>query len=195
MAKPNVVSKEALIESAKACIVEQGIEKLTLKAVAEGANVTQGTVYYHFRTKEQLMMEIVKNVCQSSWQDVESSPKSDKQKLADALEAARARCTPDSFYHRLFFSLLTYSFQNENTKEQLRTLLAFENESLVSQLNSLWGASPVEGVSMETWGILLNALVDGLAIQALLSDSFPTEKVYRELELILQDLTNKNHSH
>ncbi|MEC3639149.1 helix-turn-helix domain-containing protein [Bacillus halotolerans] len=26
---------------------------MTLKSVAEQANVTQGTVYYHFRTKER----------------------------------------------------------------------------------------------------------------------------------------------
>ncbi|MEI0735987.1 hypothetical protein VQ056_03810 [Paenibacillus sp. JTLBN-2024] len=35
MAKPNVVSKQELIEAAKQCIVEQGLEKLTLKMVAE----------------------------------------------------------------------------------------------------------------------------------------------------------------
>lgn len=57
MAKPNIISKEALIQSAKACIVENGLEKLTLQSVAKQANVTQGTVYYHFRTKENLTEE------------------------------------------------------------------------------------------------------------------------------------------
>ncbi|AEP86828.1 hypothetical protein [Bacillus spizizenii] len=38
MAKPNIISKEALIQSAKACIVENGLEKLTLKSVAKQAN-------------------------------------------------------------------------------------------------------------------------------------------------------------
>lgn len=74
MAKPNVVSKETLIESAKKCISEKGLEKLTLKSVAEQANVSQGTVYYHFRTKENLMLEVVGHVCGSSWANVKQPP-------------------------------------------------------------------------------------------------------------------------
>ncbi|WP_240508123.1 TetR/AcrR family transcriptional regulator [Bacillus spizizenii] len=73
MAKPNIISKEALIQSAKACIVENGLEQLTLQSVAKQANVTQGTVYYHFRTKENLMMEVVRHVCGSSWANVKNS--------------------------------------------------------------------------------------------------------------------------
>ena len=57
MARPNVTSKETLIEAAKRRIAEHGLDKLTLKAVAEEAKVTQGTVYYHFRTKEQLVLK------------------------------------------------------------------------------------------------------------------------------------------
>ncbi|MFT9849532.1 TetR/AcrR family transcriptional regulator [Aneurinibacillus sp. REN35] len=185
MAKPNVVSKKDLLESAKTRIVEYGLDKLTLKSVAEGAGVTQGTVYYHFRTKEQLLLEIVKDLCQSSWNQIADTPTSHTQKVKAALTGAKERCTSESFYHRLFFSLLAYSFQNAQTKEQLHELLHFENDSLSKQLTSLWSASPVEGVSLETWGILLNALIDGLAVQALLSDSFPTEKIYNELEILL----------
>ena len=55
MAKPNVVNKEKLLKAAKEIIAEHGMEKLTLKAVAESAQVTQGTVYYHFKTKDQLL--------------------------------------------------------------------------------------------------------------------------------------------
>ena len=70
MAKPNVVSKQKLIEATQDCIVELGIEKLTLQAVAEKAKVTQGTVYYHFQTKEQLLFEVVQEICRSSWQEM-----------------------------------------------------------------------------------------------------------------------------
>nr|MDH3163626.1 helix-turn-helix domain containing protein [Bacillus licheniformis] len=63
MARPNVTSKETLIEAAKRRIAEHGLDKLTLKAVAEEAKVTQGTVYYHFRTKERLVFEVVRDLC------------------------------------------------------------------------------------------------------------------------------------
>ncbi|MCY8605789.1 helix-turn-helix domain-containing protein, partial [Bacillus sonorensis] len=75
MARPNVTSKNMLIEAAKRCIMDQGLENLTLKAVAEKANVTQGTVYYHFRTKEQLVFEVVQDVCYISWENLKSGQK------------------------------------------------------------------------------------------------------------------------
>ncbi|MBN6187198.1 TetR/AcrR family transcriptional regulator [Aneurinibacillus sp. BA2021] len=189
MAKPNVISRQALLESAKQRIVTYGLDKLTLKGVADGAGVTQGTVYYHFRTKEQLLLAIVKDLCESSWNQVQDSTASDHRKLQAALAGAKERCTADSFYHRLFFSLLAYSFQNEQTKEQLHALLQFENQALSEQLASLWPAPPIEGVSSEIWGILLNALIDGLAVQALLSDSFPVDDVYAGLERLLTHWT------
>ncbi|WP_276915633.1 TetR/AcrR family transcriptional regulator [Aneurinibacillus aneurinilyticus] len=185
MAKPNIVSKQDLLASAKRCIAEYGIEKLTLKAVAAGAGVTQGTVYYHFRTKEQLMLSLVEDICTSAWEQVKSNTSPGPEKLKDALHAARDRCTSDSFYHRLFFSLMVYSFQHEEMKKQLHNLLSFENKALAEQFASIFTTSPVEGISSETWGILINAMIDGLAVQALLSNSFPADRVYSELETLL----------
>ena len=57
MAKPNVVNKEKLLQAAKEIIAEHGMEKLTLKAVAKSAQVTQGTVYYHFKTKDHYYLK------------------------------------------------------------------------------------------------------------------------------------------
>ncbi|SCN34491.1 Protein of unknown function [Bacillus cytotoxicus] len=42
MAKPNVIHKQQLLQAAKTLIAERGMEKLTLKAIAEKANVTKG---------------------------------------------------------------------------------------------------------------------------------------------------------
>lgn len=183
MAKPNVVSKQDLLQSANQCIIEHGLQSLTLKAVAEGANVTQGTVFYHFRNKEQLLLEIVQNLCKSSWQEIEqASGKTDL--LTYALDSARSRCTPKSVYHTLFLSLVVAGFQNEKIRNELGQLLAAENDFL----QSLWPDSPIKGVSAKTWAILLNALIDGLALQALLNDSFSADEAFAELEVLLRNL-------
>ncbi|MCY8199113.1 TetR/AcrR family transcriptional regulator [Bacillus subtilis] len=189
MAKPNVVSKETLIESAKTCISENGIEKLTLKSVAEQANVSQGTVYYHFRKKENLMLEVVRHMCGSSWANVKNSRLSSIEKLRETLLSAKSRTKDSPDFHRLFLTLIVTGFQNERIKEHLCHLLQSENQYLTEELTRLWGTSPIDGVSLATWGIMLNALIDGLAIQSLVSDDFSTEDVYQELEWMLVKLT------
>jgi AcrR family transcriptional regulator len=186
MAKPNVISKAELIKCAKECLVNRGIEKFTLRAVAEKAGVTQGTVYYHFRTKEQLLLDIVQDICENSWHEISES---NSFIIKQALESAKIRCSYDSFFHKLFFTLIASSFNNEKIREQLGEIIFTENKALSRNLKNLWVESPVEGVSLETWGIFFNAIVDGLALQALLQKDFPVERSYKELEQLFNGLS------
>lgn len=186
MAKPNVISKEDLIKYAMECLVDVGIEKFTLKSVAEAAGVTQGTVYYHFRTKEQLLLHIVQNICERSWAEI--SQQSTQFKISGAIESAKSRCSYDSFFHKLFFTLVVSSLNNEKIRSQLGELVLSENDALTKNLSALWPKSPIEGVTLETWGIIINAIVDGLALQALVRKDFPVEKTYKELEQLFNGL-------
>ncbi|KZM56117.1 MAG: TetR/AcrR family transcriptional regulator [Bacillaceae bacterium] len=194
MAKPNVISKNELIRSAKKCLVKNGIEKFTLRAVAETAGVTQGTVYYHFRTKEQLLLDIVKDICDSSWDELS---KSDGNIIKQAIETAKSRCSHDSFFHKLFLTLVVSGFHNDKIREQLEGIILQENKALAENLLKIWPSSPIKGISLDTWAIILNAVVDGIALQALLSKNFPVEKTYAELEKLfialsgLQEVENK----
>ncbi|MDQ0300593.1 AcrR family transcriptional regulator [Salibacterium salarium] len=189
MAEPNVVTKEDLVESAKRCIVEKGINKLTLKSVGEGAGVTQGTVYYHFKTKDKLMIEIVNDMCESSWNHLENVNKESKDQgfkwIKTALQSAYERHTKNSFYHHLFLSLITTGLNNDDVRGQMGDLLKYENEVLQKQIQSFIGTDELYGISTEIWSVLWNALIDGLAIQTLMVEDLDIEKVYEGIELLL----------
>ncbi|WP_134683660.1 TetR/AcrR family transcriptional regulator [Brevibacillus migulae] len=193
MAKPNVVSKQDLIEAAKSCIAEHGMEKLTLKTVAEKANVTQGTVYYHFHTKNQLMLDVVKDVCQGSWNELSQTTAHDID-ISVALQAAKERCGPDSFYHRLFLSLVVSGFTHQEIRQELGQLIAFENSMLSEKIRELVGDGPdsrVMGISPETWAVIMNAIIDGLAVQSLVSSDFDRERTFAELAFFFQQVLKK----
>lgn len=188
MAKPNVINKEELIKSAKECLVSNGIDKFTLRAVAELAGVTQGTIYYHFKTKEQLLLDIVQDICESSWSEI--SQQSNQYIISQAIASAQSRCSYDSFYHKLFFTLVVSSLSNEKIRGQLGELIQSENNAMTKNLLNLWSKSPFDGVSLETWGIIINSIVDGIAMQALVQKDFPVTKTYEELERLLKGLTH-----
>ncbi|MED3396651.1 TetR/AcrR family transcriptional regulator [Bacillus wiedmannii] len=181
MAKPNVVNKEKLLEAAKAIIAENGMEKLTLKAVAESAQVTQGTVYYHFKTKDQLLLEVTESFCKASWEQIGKDVQLEK-----ALQSAESRCVKDSMYHHLFFQLVASGLQNDAMKDKIGELLHYENEELTKLLNKKIEDRMASQISTETWSVLCNALVDGLALQALFNPSFSSDKVYGDLHLLLE---------
>jgi AcrR family transcriptional regulator len=186
MAKPNVVSKQELLRSAQQCVARQGLQALTLKAVAEGANVTPGTVYYHFRSKEQLLLELVQEMCHRSWQHLETDADTADGFLEAALDSAKSRCSHESLYHRLFFSLVAAGFHQEKLRAELSRLLQEENDALASQIRRHWHAEQLGDISAESWALLMNALIDGLALQALLSPTFDAERAYADLEKLIR---------
>nr|WP_276561178.1 TetR/AcrR family transcriptional regulator [Bacillus paramycoides] len=169
-----------MLEAAKEIIAEHGMEKLTLKAVAESAQVTQGTVYYHFKTKDQLLLEVTESFCKASWEQIGKDVKLEK-----ALQSAKSRCVKDSMYHHLFFQLIASGLQNDTMKEKIGELLQYENQELKGVLGKKVGGAITSQISTETWSILCNALIDGLALQALFNPSFSTDKVYGDLYMLL----------
>jgi AcrR family transcriptional regulator len=181
MAKPNVVNKQKLLEAAKEIITEHGMEKLTLKAVAENAKVTQGTVYYHFKTKDQLLLEVTESFCKESWEQIGKDVQ-----LENALQSAKSRCVKDSMYHHLFFQLVASGLQNDAMKEKIGELLHYENQELKGALDTKIADAITSQISTETWSILCNALIDGLALQALFNPSFSTDKVYGDLHMLME---------
>ncbi|MBW3493347.1 TetR/AcrR family transcriptional regulator [Bacillus mycoides] len=181
MAKPNVVNKQKLLEAAKESITEHGMEKLTLKAVAENAKVTQGTVYYHFKTKDQLLLEVTESFCKESWEQIGKDVQ-----LENALQSAKSRCVKDSMYHHLFFQLVASGLQNDAMKEKIGELLHYENQELKGALDTKIADAITSQISTETCSILCNALIDGLALQALFNPSFSTDKVYGDLHMLME---------
>lgn len=187
MAKPNVISKQELLEAAQKCVAEKGMDKLTLKAVADQANVSQGTVYYHFRTKEQLIIELVESLCNASWVSLEQNHRS----IEEAIQEAKERCDYHSVYHRLFFSSLAASFQIKENRSRMGSMIQEENKHLTGILTARWGESPIKNISMNQWGIIMNAIIDGLAVQALLDEEFPKEDVFTALRVFFDFMTNE----
>lgn len=89
-------------------------------------------------------------------------------------------------YHHLFFQLVASGLQNDAMKDKIGGLLHYENQQLTRVLNKNIGGTMTSQISTETWSVLCNALIDGLALQALFNPSFSSDKVYGDLHLLLE---------
>jgi AcrR family transcriptional regulator len=47
--------RKQIVEAARACIAEEGVDKLTLRKVAERAQVSHATIAYYFNTRQELV--------------------------------------------------------------------------------------------------------------------------------------------
>ena len=60
-------NREALVESAKACLLEKGYSRTTARDIATGAGVSLAAIGYHFGSKETLLNEALRALLTDEW--------------------------------------------------------------------------------------------------------------------------------
>lgn len=57
-------TREKILQAAFAVLSREGYENTSIKDIAEQAGVAQGLVHYHFKSKQQLVVAVLVEVCQ-----------------------------------------------------------------------------------------------------------------------------------
>ncbi|KAB2253905.1 TetR/AcrR family transcriptional regulator [Staphylococcus epidermidis] len=97
---PRISKRQLILESAAAIINEKGADYLTLDAVAQRAGISKGGLFYHFKSKDELIKELV-NYANNLYRDnVNQHIGNEKNKkgqwLNAFIEATRAHCTDNA---------------------------------------------------------------------------------------------------
>lgn len=58
-AKQAIATKEKIIACGKRLILSKGFDNISVDAISKAANITVGTFYYYFRSKDDLLFEIL----------------------------------------------------------------------------------------------------------------------------------------
>lgn len=56
-----------ILEAAEALISTKTLSKVTLLAIAQKAGISKGTLYYHFRTKEEIYLSLMDKYLEEQW--------------------------------------------------------------------------------------------------------------------------------
>src|SRR2546430_10679884 len=86
-------SRKSLLRAAVDCFARLGYQGTTIDRIARDAGVTKGAVYYHFRDKEQLLFEAVKD----------HVGEFERQVLGGGAPGAECVAAPRPRLHRFFF--------------------------------------------------------------------------------------------
>lgn|SRR5690625_1410535 len=181
MAKPNIVTKESLLEAANECLVEKGMQGFTLRAVAKFADVTQGTVYYHFKTKEQLLIDMATHVKEMILSDIEET----EDYLNDSLELKKSAEKKVVFRYKLILMLTAMGFDYPEILEEMNAVFKAQSDDLTDSLLADWESSPIDNIDDDMWGVLVQSLIDGLAYQAVQSKTYSVKELFAAAQELL----------
>ncbi len=59
--EPEDLRKEQILKSAFDCFSERGFETVTMEEIAKVAGLSKGAVYWYFKSKDELILELIKN--------------------------------------------------------------------------------------------------------------------------------------
>lgn len=84
-------TREAILDAAEDCLVESGVARTSLEAIATRAGVTRGAVYWHFKNKAEVVDAVVNRVSLPFYHGLERVSRADgTTPLRDLREMLRA---------------------------------------------------------------------------------------------------------
>ncbi|MBC8258749.1 MAG: TetR/AcrR family transcriptional regulator [SAR324 cluster bacterium] len=125
-------TRKKLLEGAHRCLVEQGFQGTTVKAIAKYAGVNHGLVHHYFGSKEELLAALVEKVAQGEGTPAAASNNKMSQSgdvatmSAEQLETfVKKRIVPHltSDYNKFVTELLVMSEEMPLVARQVRKLL------------------------------------------------------------------------
>ncbi len=120
---------QLILEAAKEVLVTQGAEKFTIDRVAKEANITKGTLIYHFQSKEQLLLALMDNYVAHLQREFEEGkkrallnpkyPKDIDLNVAGFIEWYRKYRKENQAYSAFGLTLLSIAIGNPEVQEKI----------------------------------------------------------------------------
>jgi TetR/AcrR family transcriptional regulator, transcriptional repressor of bet genes len=119
--------REDILRAAYDVAARQGLEALTLRAVAARADVSHGTVLFHFKRKSELVASLLDRVLYATAvlriPDGVAQITRPSERMHALLRAEMDRLSTDPRHFRLFLDYWTFGVRNATVRQRIRTVL------------------------------------------------------------------------
>ena len=164
-------------------IGELGWGRVTTRAVAERAGLPHGSVSYHFRGKQDML------VSAALWAFTEVMPPESFERAGDLEGILAVNTNPELMtpaLSRLMLETMREAERDPALGERVRTLIITYRQFVIDVIRAEQerGVIP-ENLSAEGLGILLTAVGDGLAVHLLLDPELDVAAPIRVLRTLL----------
>lgn len=164
------VTREKLMTAAAELISELGWGRVTTRAVAERAGLPHGSVSYHFRGKQELLVEACMNAFSKAVPFEEFAAVTSVNDLIDMIGGQldhELETTP--VLTRLMFEAMREAERDEMLRERMGTMIIEYRQAVVEAVRADQQRHAISpAISAEGIATLVTALGDGLLLHVLL---------------------------
>jgi len=173
-AEQKQLTRQKLLDATIDLIAEQGLSGVTLGKVAQRTGLSRGISNYHFETKEQLMLEVLRELYQEherAWRsavaDVDESP---AQRLHILIESLLTRPIADHRKLAVWMAFWGVAPQRETYLEIFASIDREYEAEVAGVLRQLSAdVETVNGMSLKEISVTLTSMIDGFWLNYLIS--------------------------
>jgi len=180
--------KRQIVEAAARTIAEKGYESSSIKEIAAEAGLpAPGLIHYYFKTKEEILREVVKQSRERYEKEFGDTMPGRSSELFGAEEGAPRKTSEEHGpeWYKLRYEFFAQGLRDATLAGDVSRLLEVGRGGIAGVLDSaLLGLGDQERESLSA---ILLACFDGLALQKLLYPELDLEKTYALLETMILD--------
>ncbi len=177
--------KQRIIEAAQRLIAVNGVEKTSMRLIAEEAGLTTGAIYYYYKSKEDLLYDVM-DYATTITSSVMARQRQGTSTPAELLDEIRRliynRLTGENPRDLLFYLAYQAALGNEELRAKFAANYAAQANRTAELFNHVFETSPEEHDIY--LAVLMIAALDGINLQqfsgALPVDSAALATVYNE---------------
>jgi AcrR family transcriptional regulator len=163
---------QAILQAARRCISERGYAAATIAEIAAEAGVSRGLLHYYFRSKEQLVAQVVRagteaylDLLETVFARSESADDLAKQLVV----ATRTIVESDPTFVNLSMECWTLAHESPLVARELEDLYRHLRDAVSKGLKEAAGRGIIRpAIPLDALAALLLALTDGLVMQFLI---------------------------
>lgn len=177
--------KVKIIEAAQRLIARQGVEKTSMRNIAEEAGITTGAIYYYYKSKEELLYDVMDyaSAITSKIMEIRHSPTATPDEVLDEIaRQVTQRLTQSGDWRLRFYLAYQAALGDEALRGKFASDYAAQAERTAQLFNYVFGTDPSSrDVHLAT---IMVAALDGINFQqfigALPVKSADLARIYNE---------------
>ena len=175
-------TSSAILDAAYRCLVRYGYASVSMRQIAREAGVALSQLHYYFRSKEHLLIEVMRRTTQQHVEQMANwlAQLTPERRLHGLLWMVRTRLREDPGWFRLLFDGVSLAFRDPEVRRQLRRVFQQAADEAARRVAQWWQLpSPTPAPALGPWpacltpqtlGRIFVATLYGVALQLLVED-------------------------
>ncbi len=138
MARGRANRKEYILETALHCFNESGYYRTSLETIAQKAGISKGGLYYHFKSKNQLFIELFYYRCNKYFEQVRAFTQEitdPRERIETFVSKASSILTKNEDFMRFFLEFMSIGARDPEVRKVMTDYYTFSIDNFTRIIN------------------------------------------------------------